>query len=159
MIYPTADELRAAKGRRGGPPMDRWMRSYVIEPNGCWRWTKSITGRGYGHFHILGTYYQAHRIAYILYRGAIAPGLEIDHLCRNRWCVNPGHLEPVLHAVNVWRGAATRLTAAQVWSIRRSLAGGTSQRALAREIGIDHSAISRLVRGSRWALLDQEATA
>jgi hypothetical protein len=51
---------------------------------------------------------QAHRIAYEAFRGPIAAGLEIDHLCRNPRCCNPVHLEPVTHRENVRRGKAAQ---------------------------------------------------
>jgi hypothetical protein len=72
--------------------------------DGCWLW-KGYRGRdGYGRININGTQVVAHRWAY---EDAIVPipaGLQIDHLCRVRACVNPGHLEPVTQRENILRG-------------------------------------------------------
>ena len=71
----------------------------------CWLWNGFIHPKGYGRFRFndkkMG---QAHRFSYELFIGKIDPELEIDHLCRNRICVNPGHLEQVSHKENVLRG-------------------------------------------------------
>jgi len=66
---------------------------------GCWIWTAGRS-RGYGVFHIGGKRYYAHRVSYMHYVGPIPGGLHIDHLCRNRLCVHPDHLEPVSQGVN-----------------------------------------------------------
>lgn len=74
-----------------------------VQPTGfCWDWTAATNSAGYGLFNIksAGTKLRAHRISYTLLVGPIAPELEIDHLCRNRRCVNPDHLEPVTGRVN-----------------------------------------------------------
>lgn len=64
-------------------------------PDSCWLWTASRV-RGYGNFSVRShSIIKAHRFAYELTVGPIAVGLEIDHLCHNPACVNPGHLEPV----------------------------------------------------------------
>ncbi|HEY8766071.1 MAG TPA: HNH endonuclease signature motif containing protein [Dehalococcoidia bacterium] len=80
---------------------------------GCWPWTGVIHPLGYGHVNIPGTRnpQMAHRASYEFFVGPIPDGLELDHLCRNRGCVNPSHLEPVTHLENVRRGAAARALA------------------------------------------------
>ena len=74
--------------------------------NGCWMWNGSISPKGYGQIHYKGTTITAHRLSYILFIGSLTPGLELDHLCRNRGCVNPKHLEEVTHHENCKRGEA-----------------------------------------------------
>ena len=83
------------------------------EPNtGCWLWTQGDNGRGYGRTHYKGSMRQAHRVFYELLKGPIPDGLELDHKCSVTFCVNPDHLDPVPHAVNVRRGRASETTAA-----------------------------------------------
>jgi hypothetical protein len=72
--------------------------------DGCWIWTGSRTRAGYGHFSVDGAKVYAHRLSYERVVGLIPSGLEIDHLCRNRACVRPDHLEPVTRRVNGLRG-------------------------------------------------------
>lgn len=70
----------------------------------CWEWTAWKSDRGYGRFHIGGSDINAHRAAWIIFRGPIPKGLVVDHLCRNPGCANPAHLEPVSNRTNVLRG-------------------------------------------------------
>lgn len=81
-----------------------------IEPAGveeCWNWTSVLTYAGYGQITIPGhRVARAHRVAFELLICEIPEGLQLDHLCRNRRCVNPWHLEPVNGRVNTMRGTS-----------------------------------------------------
>lgn len=72
---------------------------------GCWMWRGAATKLGYGLTKMNGRTVLAHRASYIHHRGEIEKQLVLDHLCRNRKCVNPEHLEPVTQKENVRRGA------------------------------------------------------
>lgn len=74
----------------------------------CWVWQAAINRDGYGSFRMGGKLYKAHRASYIIYKGNIPEGLHIDHLCRNRLCVNPEHLEAVTPLENILRAAASK---------------------------------------------------
>lgn len=73
--------------------------------DGCWPWTASRNNRGYGCFAMDGRSKSAfaHRVAFEHWRTPIPPGMEVDHLCRTRHCVNPDHLELVTHQQNLLR--------------------------------------------------------
>ena len=77
--------------------------SKVACRGGCWEWTASLR-RGYGRFSIGYRTFPAHRVAYEMLVGPIPDGLTLDHLCRNKACVNPDHLEPVTGVENTQRG-------------------------------------------------------
>ncbi len=81
-----------------------WSKVNRSGPDGCWEWQACLGSGGYGKFPHKSVMILAHRYAYVEARGAIPAGLELDHLCRNRKCVNPDHLEPVTHRVNGDRG-------------------------------------------------------
>ena len=87
---------------------DRFWDRVCPEPNtGCWLWLGGLSSEGYGRLnsdHRKTSQTYAHRFSYELARGPIPLGLDLDHLCRNRMCVNPAHLEVVPHRVNVLRG-------------------------------------------------------
>lgn len=86
--------------------VDRFMSKVVWngDEDECWEWQGAPNSGGYGFFSIGTAKTTAHRAGYELFEGPIPDGLVIDHLCRNRRCVNPGHLEAVSNGENVRRG-------------------------------------------------------
>jgi hypothetical protein len=85
--------------------IERFWDKVETRPSGCWEWTAYITSEGYGQFYPKhGNPILAHRFSYETNKGKIPKVKEIDHLCRNRKCVNPEHLECVTRRVNISRG-------------------------------------------------------
>ncbi|WP_409521467.1 HNH endonuclease signature motif containing protein [Novosphingobium sp.] len=78
--------------------------------SGCWIFTGSVTANGYGRVWNGTKTDWAHRVYYRLVRGEIPSGLVLDHLCRNRRCVNPSHLEAVSDRENTIRGDCPDVT-------------------------------------------------
>ena len=90
-----------------GPVAARLEDKIHHEPNsGCWLWGGRLNNHGYGVMYpgAQGGSTLAHRISFEVHRGPVPRGLELDHLCRVRCCVNPAHLEPVTRSTNVRRG-------------------------------------------------------
>jgi hypothetical protein len=80
----------------------------VEKTDGCWFWTRATDTNGYGVFGVGGMQRSAHRVAYELLVGPITDGLEIDHLCLVKNCVNPDHMEIVTHLENMRRMHLTK---------------------------------------------------
>lgn len=70
----------------------------------CWVWMGSLQTSGHGQLRVDGRLMMVHRLSYAEALGEIPEGLDLDHLCRNERCCNPGHLEPVSHEENSRRG-------------------------------------------------------
>lgn len=104
--------------RRIVPPIERLVRWVVIDGS-CWRATKGIRKDGYSQIQLTGKRAPkvlGHRLSYEYFVEPIPDGMELDHVwargCRFRSCINPSHLEPVTHAVNIIRGTAPDQTRA-----------------------------------------------
>ena len=78
--------------------------SKINHTGNCWEWKGTIDRKGYGVFHLDQKKLRAHRVSYEIFKGVIKDNLPLDHLCRNRLCVNPDHLEPVTLKENIHRG-------------------------------------------------------
>lgn len=76
----------------------------------CWYWAKAPNKAGYGTHWVEGKVYRAHRFVYEALVGEIPEGLVLDHLCKNKLCVNPDHLEAVTQKVNMERGLHAQKT-------------------------------------------------
>jgi len=82
-----------------------WADVQVGGSDECWPWTGVLTDEGYGRFWVSrSSRPMAHRVAYQALVGPVPDGMQLDHLCRNRACCNPEHLEPVSSAENTRRG-------------------------------------------------------
>lgn len=154
--------------------VERFLAKAIIPSDvlsGCWEWRAAKAGGGYGRFAPDGRrQVQAHRFAYEIVCGAIPDGLDLDHLCRNRGCVNPAHLEPVTRQENVRRGLAmesrwnrglpsknpgerhklAKLTDERVRAIRRRVAAGEEQKTLAAEFGVSCALVCLVVKRKIW---------
>lgn len=122
------------------------MEMFRTDENGCWVWT-GFKQRGYG---FLGRSL-AHRVMYERVKGAIPVGLELDHLCRNRACVNPDHLEAVTKTINLRRGVGTTLTMEKAQAIRhRRETTGESYPKIARDYGVSAQCIRQVCLRRTW---------
>ncbi len=132
---------------------------------GCWDWTASCAGKGYGQIKIPGTRKQdyAHRVSYRINIGEIPEGKYVLHRCDNPKCVNPAHLflgnakdnaQDMRDKGRHLPGEANTeavLTAKDVIAIRAMLDTGMSQSRIAEMFGISQITVSRIKRRLRWA--------
>jgi hypothetical protein len=78
--------------------------SNIKKSGSCWEWQLRLDKDGYGDVKIKRRVYKAHRASYELFCSFIPRQLVTDHLCRNRCCINPKHIEPVTNRENMFRG-------------------------------------------------------
>ena len=107
--------------------------------DGCWEWTASLNDSGYGQVAWQGKPLRAHRVVYEWLVGPIPEGMTLDHLCRNRKCVRPDHLEPVTRGENVRRGIAAEKTRERAQALTHCKRG--------HEFTEENTAIIRLTNG------------
>ena len=154
---------------RGHPdPVQRFW-SYVDRtgPGGCWIWTGTLEPSGYARFRDNYTRTGVHRYAYELLVGQIPDGLQLDHLCKVRHCVNPDHLEQVTGAENTRRREDLRgsahgcavLTESDVRSILYELRHHSYHGIgvdLAARYGVTKMTISAIKHGRLWKHIPRE---
>lgn len=83
--------------------VDKLIKEKVNKTASCWIWTGCVASNGYSKLSFESKHTSAHRVFYKWFKGPIEDGLQIDHLCRNKLCVNPDHLEAVTPKVNTLR--------------------------------------------------------
>jgi len=93
------------------PDQSRFLSKCVVGV-GCWQWLGRLNLAGYGRFSLGGKSTTTQRAAHLLFVGPIPAGHTVDHLCRNRACANPAHLEAVPHRINLLRGQTITARAA-----------------------------------------------
>lgn len=144
--------VRFAPGHqsRAREPKEPRLEWEVDEETGCWVWQRAIDTLGYGRVGAHGHVRHAHRVVYEKLVGPVPPDRHLDHLCRNRACVNPEHLEPVTHATNLRRGAQSILDMEKARRIRQLRASGMMIQDIARLFSVSPSTINGVVHGRRW---------
>ncbi len=139
-----------AEGQTNDRPIskrhDLWKREDRGYQTRCWIWQGSLT-EGYGRITHRYTRWMAHRLIYEQEIGPLAADLQIDHLCCQRACINPEHLEAVTAAENSRRSNATKLTWADVETIRAS---NGRIKDLAAQFGVNRGTISRIRHRHGW---------
>lgn len=146
---------------------------YVIDPiTGCWNWTRSTIGKGYGQCnvrHLKERY--AHRVSYMAFKGEIPPDIDVLHTCDNILCVNPAHLFLGTNKDNLQdmkakdrhlygeRNTEAKLTEKQVLRIHRLYrTGGVSTYELADQFGVRQGTIWKILKGLRWEHVFKKVT-
>lgn len=126
-------------------------------PGDCWEWIGTINHKtGYGKKTFAGKDYLAHRWVFEMLQGPIPEDKVINHICSNRACVNPHHLEVVSQTENCRKRKCTFLTEQQVRVIKRAKENkqwGDGKR-LAEEFGVTSATIHDIWNGRSWAEIE-----
>jgi hypothetical protein len=155
-------------------PIEERLWRRVTKGEGCWEWSGSTIGAGYGMLRRdRDSSVLAHRLSWELAHGPIPEGMKVCHSCDNPPCVNPEHLFLGTQADNMAdmaakkrhksltrpdlnprgeRNPGAKLTAAQAGEIRAKRAEGIPQRKLARDYGVSEATVSLIVNGKRWTI-------
>lgn len=118
--------------------------------NDCIIWDKYITPSGYGHIKRDGKPQRVHKYLYEQRFGKVPSGYVLDHLCRNKACINVLHLEVVTVAENTRRGKSAKLDYRKVEEIKNMYKQGKRQVDIGLIFGVGQDQISRIVNNRRW---------
>ncbi|MDP9358349.1 MAG: HNH endonuclease [Chloroflexota bacterium] len=141
----TSRYLPGHHKQRRDPLADR----YVVDEQGCWVWQGYRLPGGYGQLTYRRDSWLAHRLSYYRHYGELPAGeLQIHHICANRACLNPDHLEAVTPIENR-RAAPTKLDPAKAEQIR-ALSGDMSQGEIAARFGVDRTMVGKVLREEVW---------
>lgn len=124
--------------------------SYHEDNSGCWIWNLSKGIGGYGQIRRNNKRYTAHRFFFETLNGPVPKGFELDHLCRNRACVNPNHLEVVSRQVNTQRGDIAVFNPATVKKARKMFDSGIRIIDIASCLKIHKNTVSAVVHRQTW---------
>lgn len=123
----------------------------IDKETGCWNYTGTLNGNGYGQLAVEKSLFLVHRLSFTHFRGAIPKGMVLDHLCRNPRCFNPKHLEAVSLAENSRRAKSSKLDQRKAENIRaRYAVGNITMQSLADEFGVTKQCISLVVNKQAW---------
>jgi hypothetical protein len=118
--------------------------------DGCIAIKGEKTRLGYVRLWNGGNRILAHRKVYESVNGAVPQGFELDHLCKNRWCCNPNHLQVVTHKENCRRSDAAKISKSEACQIRRLYQQGYSASKIAFISGLTRQMVWRIGTGKAW---------
>lgn len=145
----AGDRLMYVTGHGGAEAKLLPVRYKIDEETGCWVWQLQLVA-GYGKVKKANKVNYAHVYHWTEVNGPVPTGKFLDHLCRNKACVNPDHLEPVTAAQNSQRGANAKLNWEKVREIRKAYADGSNSKALAPLYGVTAGHIMDVVNQVCW---------
>lgn len=150
---------RREEVRITGIPFDVINPKIEIDSNGCWIWKGRLHEGGYAILSYRGVEVRVHLGYWTYLNGPKPEGMDLDHLCRVRHCVNPDHLELVSRKINLNRGSGnkgeingrSKLTEEQARQIKMALADGVAVQKLADQFGVAYMTVYSIKRGTNWS--------